>query len=312
MRVISDFELSRMIASSRAFGAYPMADSYREMSARLGHDFAPAIALLDHLPTFMTGDGHGAMRNAMARFLGLVRQPQLAAAREFAAGFGAAHLRAGGRFDLMDDFARPLFAAMNQVAIAARQLPESALALIDDLPLLFSPFTPLKLRLDMNARLGALIAEHGEEIVCEIGVMVLGARPLTGGLARSVHAVAVAHPGARLADMPWPERLTISPVTYVDRICLEPAIVGDESFVAGEAVRCLLQVPDWSPEERQSTMFGVGSHLCLGRPVSELIWTDTVALFAGCALRASAGPLEMKPGSDPFELPAHCPIAIEG
>lgn len=310
MRVISDFELSRSIASSRAFGAYPMADSYREMSARLGHDFGPAIALLDHLPTFMTGDGHGAMRSAMARFLGLVRQLQLAAARAFLAEFAAAHLRPGNSFDLMDDLSRPLFAAMNKVAVTAKQLPELALALIDDLPLLFSPFTPLKQRLDMNARLGALIAEHGAGIVCEIGVMVLGVRPLTGGLARSIHAVVAAHPGARLADMPWPERLTISPVTYVDRICLEPVTLGDESFAAGEAVRCLIQVPDWSPEERQSTMFGVGSHLCLGRPISEIIWTDTVALFADCPLRASAEPLAMKPGSDPFELPAHCPMKI--
>lgn len=310
MRVISDFELSRAVASSRAFGAYPMADSYREMSARLGHDFGPAIALLDHLPTFMSGDGHGAMRNAMARFLGLVRQPQLAAARAFLDDFGAARLRSGSGFDLMDDFSRPLFRAMSEVAMTAKQLPASTLDLVDDVPLLFSPFTPLKQRIEINARLGALIARHGAEIVCELGVMVLGVRPLTGGLARSIHAVVAAQAGARLADMPWPDRLTISPVTYVDRVCLEPASVAGERFAAGEAVRCLIQQPEWSPEERQSTMFGVGSHLCLGRPISEILWADAVALFAACALPASAGPLTMKPASDPFELPAHCPIAI--
>jgi hypothetical protein len=73
----------------------------------------------------------------------------------------------------------------------------------------------------------------------------------------------------------------------------------------------MIQLPAWSAEQRQTTMFGVGPHLCLGRPISEQIWTQCVALFAAQDLRASAAPMTMSPGNEPFDLPAHCPIAIE-
>jgi hypothetical protein len=311
MRVISDYELSRTIVASRAFGAYPMADGYKEMSARFGHDFAPAIALLERLPTFMDGEPHSGMRQAMARIFGVVRQPQLAAAKDFLAGFATIRLQPGQSFDLMDDMSRPLFRAMNRVAITAQGLPEPVLDLIDEIPLLFSPFTALKTRLAINARIGTMIADHGTDILCDVGLMSLGVRPLTGGLARSIHATVAAHQGSLLSAMHWPARISLSPVTYVDRICLEPTDLVGESFATGEHIRCEIQVRSWTQEQRQGTMFGAGSHLCLGRPISEQVWTHAAELFAARDLRASAGPLTMKPGSDPFELPAHCPISIE-
>jgi hypothetical protein len=288
-----------------------MAAGYTQLSERFGRDFGPAIALLEQLPTFMDGDAHAAMRAAMARVFGVIRQPQLAVAREFLAAFGAAMLRPGSRFDLMDDLSRPLFRAMSEVAVAARQLPGAALDLVDDIPLLFSPFTALKTRLEINDRLGGLTAQHGEEIICDLGLLVLGVRPLTGGLARSLHAVVADHQGRLLSAMPWPARISLSPVTYVDRMCLEPVTIAGEDFAAGDHLRCMIQGADRTAEQRQATMFGVGAHLCLGRPISEQIWTLAVELFAGQELRASAGPLKMKQGSDPFDLPVHCPIAIE-
>jgi hypothetical protein len=282
------------------------------MSARLGHDFAPAIALLERLPTFMDGEPHSAMRQTMARIFGAIRQPQLAAAREVLAAFAAAKLRPAVSCDLMGDLSRPMFRAMTRVAVSTRGLPEEVTDLIDQLPLLFSPVTAMKKRLEINARLGLLIAAHGVDILCDIGLMALGVRPLTGGLARSLHATIAGDQGNLLSAMAWPERISFSPVTFVDRMCLEAVTLGDQAFAPGEHLRCEIQVADWTPEQRQVTMFGVGAHLCLGRPISEQIWAHTIALLAAQELRATAGPLAMQPGSDPFELPAHCPITIEG
>jgi cytochrome P450 len=311
MRVISDYELSRAIVSSRAFRAYPMADGYKELAARFGHDFGASIAVLERLPTFMDGEAHRAMREAMARVFAAIRQPQLAVAREFLAEFAAARLRPGEQFDLMGDLARPMFRAMTGVAVTARQVPEAITDLVADVPLLFSPFTSLKTRLEINARLTALLAQHGEEIICDLGLLVLGVRPLTGGLARTLHVTVSGHQGQPLSAMAWPTRIALSPVTYVDRICLEPVTLAGEDFAAGEYLRCRIHVPEWTAEQRQTTMFGVGSHLCLGRPISELVWTAAVELFAAQDLRATAGPYSSRQGSDPFDLPAHCPISIE-
>jgi hypothetical protein len=281
------------------------------LSARYGHDFAPSIALLEGLPIFVDGDPHSAVRQAMARVFGAIRQPQLAAAGEFLADFGAAMLQPGKSFDLMDDLSRPLFRAMTRVATIARDLPDAVLDLIDEIPLLFSPMTALKQRLAINARVAALTTQHGTEILCDVGLMVLGVRPLTGSLARSLHATVADHQGSLLSAMPWPARITQSAVTYADRLCLEPVTLCGESFDVGDHLRCMIQVPAWSAEQRQTTMFGVGPHLCLGRPISEQIWTHSVELFSVRDLRASAGPLTMNPGNEPFDLPAHCPISIE-
>lgn len=311
MRVITDYELSRTIVASRSFGAWPMAGGYRELSSRFGHDFAPTIALLERLPTFMDGDPHSAMRQAMARIFAANREPQLAAAKSVLAAFGAARLRPGQHIDLMDDLSRPMFRSMTKVATTACGLADSVVDLVDELPLLFSPFTALKQRLALNARIGEIIAGHGSDILCDLGLMVLGARPLTGGLARSIHATIANHPGERLSAMRWPDRIILSPVTYVDRLCLEPVTLGGESFAIGDHLRCQIQRADWTAEQRRSTMFGVGAHLCLGRPISEQIWALAVELFAGVALCATAGPVTMAGGSDPFDLPAHCPISIE-
>src|SRR6185436_17556717 len=117
--------------------------------------------------------------------------------------------------------------------------------------------------------------------------------------------------GQLLSAMAWPERIIFSPVTFVDRMCLVPASLDGQNFAVGEHLRCEIQVSDWTHEQRQVTMFGVGAHLCLGRPISEQIWALCVALFSAQDLRATAGALVMKQGSDPFELPAHCPIQIE-
>ena len=200
---------------------------------------------------------------------------------------------------------------MTRVALTASDLPDTVLELVDEIPLLFSPLTALKQRLAINARIAALIEQHGTEKLCDIGLMVLGVRPLTGTLAWSLHATIAAHQGSRLSAMAWPARITMSPVTYIDRLCLEPVKLGQESFAAGDHLRCMIQLPAWSAEQRQATMFGVGSHVCLGRPISEQVWTLCVELFAAQELRAMAGPLTMSPGNEPFDLPAHCPISLE-
>ena len=97
---------------------------------------------------------------------------------------------------------------------------------------------------------------------------------------------------------------------FFDRIALRPVTIGEEGFEAGERVRCNIHAHDWTSQQRQSTMFGVGAHLCLGRPLSELVWTMTTSMFAAQECRLAVTPLAFRQDCEPFHLPVSCPVTV--
>ena len=210
MRIVTNYELVRQIATSDAFGAYSMADSYRELGHRLGADFGPTIALLDQLPTFMDGEAHRLARKTQAQRGTAHKQAQLDAAQSFLDQFAATALLPGTGFDLFADFARPLFRAISAAMVPDAWREGPWLDLMDDVPLLFSSSTSLKRRFAINRGLGALAEAHGPESWTQIVLLVLGNRPLSGSIALSLHDIFTRHAGQALNSFPWPAYFTQS------------------------------------------------------------------------------------------------------
>jgi cytochrome P450 len=310
VRVISDYELSRRVVASKAFRPFTIAENYSELSARFGHDFGPAISLFARFPAFMDGEAHKRMRMAMARLNERNKPQQLEAAAEFLRRFEAEALRPGNELDLMGDLAVPLFRAIGEAATSLAEAPAEVRALAEQVPVLFATFTPLKQRLRISERLNAAMAEFGEGILDDLALLGAGIAPLVGSLALSLHAVFRQNPAVSFSAIAWPQAFPESAVQYVDRICKVPVSLGGESFAPGEFIRCLIQSPEWSPEENRSLTFGAGQHLCLGRSLSELVWVMTVRTFAAHDWRAEPGALVMEDKAEPFERPARAPIVI--
>lgn len=303
MQTVEDHELSRETIGSKAFRAYRMADSYRELSARLGRDFSASIALLDRLPTFMAGEAHKRTRQAMARRNEISKPAQIAATDEFLAKFAAQRLKSGESVELMEDFARPLFQAIITAASTFNELPADIIALVERFPALFSSHTPLRQRIETNALLEKILDISGPEVLDDLALMVLGIYPLTGSIALTLHAVIRENPGIRLKDISWPGHFSESALHYVDRVCVTPATIGEERYAPDDRARCLIQSPGWTDAENRAMTFGAGSHLCLGRNLSELVWEKIVNWFAAQDFYAEAGTLRMRSGAEPFELP---------
>ncbi|MCB2059768.1 MAG: hypothetical protein R3E09_13185 [Novosphingobium sp.] len=303
MRIVDNHDLSRETICSKAFRAYRMADSYRELSARLGQDFGASIALLDRLPTFMSGEAHKRTRRAMARRNEISKPAQLAATDDFLAKFAARRLKPGESVELMQDFSRPLFQAIIAAASTFHELPDDIVSLVERFPALFSSHTPLKQRFETNTLLERILDRNGSDILDDLALMVLGIYPLTGSVARTLHAVIRENPDTRLKDLVWPDYFSQSALHYVDRVCVGSATIGEEPYAPEDRVRCMIQSPGWSEAENRAMTFGAGSHLCLGRNLSELVWAKVVGMFAEHDLFADAGELVMQRGSEPFELP---------
>jgi cytochrome P450 len=310
MRIITDHHLARAVISSDGFSAYSLADSYRALGQHLGHDFGPVISLFDRLPTFLDGEAHREARRALAHSMSRNKAEQVDAARNFLTTFGATKLQPGSCFDLLEDLAQPLYRAISSAGSPSAWLATEGFDLVEDLALLFSPATSLKKRFGINRRLADFTSRHGTTASHELGLLMLGIRPLTGSLALSLYDVLAQHPDAPLSAMVWPARLAHSALSYVDRICERPTIINEEHFEPGEHIRCVIQSPDWSAEQRQAVMFGAGAHACLGRPLSDLVWTMSAACFAAHDPGVAVEPLRMRHDSDPFDLPARTMVTI--
>ncbi len=304
LRIVADYHVSRGVIASRDFSTFRMADQYRLLSERIGHDFSASIHLLDRLPTFMEGPDHKAARKAMALRNDANKAAQLAAADAYLDEFAARELRAGNTVDLMQDFAVPMFDALALATTAAGGRVAPPMEFIRLFPSLFSSHTPLGKRIAIDRMLVALTEGADDAVFDDLALMVLGIYPLSGSLPLTLHAAFAAQPGAPLSAINWPDRYASSALHYVDRVCRSDTRVGDEAFTAGERVRCLIQSADWAQAQNHGMTFGAGAHLCLGRQLAEAVWEKVTRAFGGFDLLAEAGPLTMDPGGEPFDRPA--------
>lgn len=310
MLVLNEYSVCRSVLKSETFGVFPISDRYRELERRFGHDFRAVIALLERLPPFLDGEAHKASRRTLATFQAKGHQLQLKAAERWFAHFGKAVLQPGCRIDLLTDFACPLFRAIGEAYARAMHLPEEATNLAEDIPLLFSSYTPLGRRLELNQALGLMESAGGEMIYDHLALLALGVRPLTGSLALSLHHVFAEQPTMMLSAMRWPATFPVSALHFIDRIALAPVEISGRLVAQGERVRCLTFAEEWSDEERRANLFGGGAHLCLGQSLSRQLWEMAVAFFSRHDLLAEVLALHVTPKHEPFNMPDACQVVF--
>jgi hypothetical protein len=306
MRVFTDFETAKTIIQSKSFDNYSMANRYRELEARTGFDFSHAIALLERLPVFLNGDVHFRIRKAMARQISHTKECQFAHAQVAFRGLLEKHFKTGARPDLVTELAQPLWRSISTVIV-----PRNALSveLVDQVPGLFSPILSIRERLRINALIGDYTKEFpSEDALVLLGLAALGARPFVGTWSLAIDQILLENPGRPLSEIAWPDAYPVSSLTYVDRVCTE--LAPEHEIKVSERVRCMTQHPGYSTEQRKMSLFGFGAHTCLGKSISEKVWTMTVAELAKFDLIATCLGADMSPHSDPFHMPSSIRVML--
>jgi len=294
------------MVGSRDFKVWPMASSYRDMSAATGIDFSAVIGIFEAHPLFLNGADHKAARAYAAKFLSANRRAHEAVIDAVVDDVVAQIDKRQGDFDLLTELGDVVWDALAQSYCGARDdLGPLSLSLQG----LFLPKTPLRVRKKTNDRLQAIIDEDGKEALDQIILAVLGLRALSGGLVLSLHRIVTENHGKRLCDIAFPETYSESILRFADRLNAEPVVVSGCPYAAGTVFRCVTFDADYRLEENAKNLFGAGAHLCLGRTVSQYVWDRMVARLSQSRKRIKAGEIVVEDYKF-YIAPATCVVSV--
>jgi len=294
------------MVGSRDFKVWPMACSYRDLSAATGIDFSAIIGIFEAHPLFLDGARHKVARASAAKFLSSNRRANEAVVDavldDVMAKVDARH----GDFDLLAELGDVVSSVLVQSYCGTR---DSLVPLAESIQGLFLPKTPLRVRSKTNELLHAVIDEDGKEALDEMLLAILGLRALSGGLVLSLHRVVSENNGMRLCDITFPETFNESILRFADRVSDKPVVVDGCPYSAGTVFRCVTFDPDYSPESNAQNLFGAGAHLCLGRPLSQYVWDQMVARLSKSQRRVNAGEIVVS-DFDYYIAPTTCLVSV--
>jgi cytochrome P450 len=299
----------RDLLKSEQFSAYPMIEAYEQIQSKTGLDFRASLQLLRCLPLFLTGQGHQEVRRAMAVKLASVQATQRNAVREEIEGI-AARLQPGIELDLIGELSLPLWRSTSQ-CILPRGSDLSGL--IENITTLFYPTLSLRKRLQINDGIQRYIDNCNENVseqLTMLSMAALGARPFVGSFALSVYDIASNNEGRALSDIIWPDSLTSSSLRFVDRTATTQMSRHGIDFEAGDRVRCHTHESVFHGHSNVEALFGYGSHVCLGRTISEYCWRLLAERLSRLSVRLLPLECRMDAHTEPFTMPVVARVRV--
>lgn len=295
-------EPASKIVSSDDFMAFPMGSKYREVSLRTATDYSSAIQLLEALPVFLSGDEHKKRRKSMALVYAQTRKLQEKAIAQVVDEVGQSIEHRHGAFNLIDELSIPLWTALrNVICSESREVKDLA----SELPDLFYPGSSPRKRKRLNNKLADILKSGNSQLLNQIALLTLGVRPFSSSLALSIHKIARDNDGKRLCEIEFPTSFPDSALTYVDRISMRDTVVDGCPFSAGSRIRCITFDPSYSEENNSKQLYGIGSHTCLGRPISDYTWIRLSNILSQSQKTIHPNALSVE-HREPFTIPTKC------
>ncbi len=285
VQFIDDFDEAQRFIKSEDYVPNNVADTYRLLSKRMALDFSPTIRLIEAMPLLMHGERHKFVRKQMAVGIASHKQQHEELAQAFIDQLS--HLVPPGQtVEWLSGVLQPLWFAMK----GGESNPHAAfLDVIRQAPLLFNIKTRLRDRLAINERIRAFIEfdeATADARLISLGENVLGMTPFVMTFAQSLHAIFCEHIGTPLSAIDWPSQPISSAVLSTERHVLPEA---QAPSGCPRSVLCVLQGPQRTPEQNLRLLYGAGEHACLGRALSNTVWSmlTTALSRLPCAVQSS-------------------------
>lgn len=300
-------ETASNIASSDDFIAFPMGSKYRQISSRTAIDYSSAIQLLESLPVFLSGDEHKERRKSMAIVYAQTRKLQEKAIDQVVEEVAQSIEHRHGAFDLIDELSTPLWTALRNVICTEG---EEVKDLANELPDLFFPILSPRRRQSINNKLTRILKSGTDQLLDQLALLVLGVRPFSASLALSIHKIARDNDGKRLCDIAFPTSFPDSALTYVDRISLRDTVIDGCPFSAFSRIRCTTFDSSYTDEINSKQLYGIGSHTCLGRPISVYTWNKLSNILSQSQKTIHPSALSVE-DREPFTIPTKCIVSFQ-
>ncbi len=248
-----------------------------------------------HLPLFLEGDIHAERRRSFSRYLAsrmaeLERHlPDLVAGR-------LEPFRRKGVVDLVSEVTGPLVRDINSIFVE-RQVTEEigALNLLD----LFALNKSVRRFKDLEERVGraiAFLAAEGEDedlLGSRFSALTMGFETLMTMLTEDLHTAFHDHAGDRVRLPDYPIETGV-PLSY--RRAGSDFEMGGYAFKAGDLLRLQMQTTGYSGRRAdRETMFGAGTHSCVGKQASLRIWNALKQAFDAMEVRGRVKASELVP-----------------
>ena len=144
-----------------------------------------------------------------------------------------------------------------------------------------------------------------------LALAVLGRDALLGTLSESLYSIIAANEGRRLDEITYPPIPPETGVPYIERVAVKPIRDGETLFKAGDRLGLYLQAFAYSTHGRyQPRIFGVGSHVCLGKPFALDLWRGITRALSEIELYAEVVRHDMRKDEYVLLVPSHLDVRL--
>jgi cytochrome P450 len=312
---VLDARLISAIFRSEDFRINPFADHYRAIAERTGIDFAASISALDHIPFSKEGEEHQRLRSAMTAVVSADSREHIGGMETFVGDLVRELFVAGSEIELVQQLARPVFYELFSRWL---KVDEKEFLKESNISQVFDGAMSLNRRKKVNRDLHELSCAFSKRRdllpttpELAVGMNVLGNDALMGSLVLSAWHLLEQHPGARFSEIAFPPNLPATGVPFIERIANRDVEIDGMKVAKDEKVRLMIDATSRQVTGDEADLFfGKGRHLCIGKPMTLIIWRSVAKAIASLPLRFTTGEMRLRSGDYAFTYPEYARISL--
>lgn len=265
---------------------YSMSDQYRLLSDHFKIDFSATIELLELLPVFVGGERHKELRKQMAIAMSQNKEAQHQIVNNYLNKIPKI-LDVNKNIDLKEELFIPMWRDLININ---DEFTTEEILLIEKIPLLFNKYLSINQRKKINQEITEFMKRNAcknNDYLFKLGSHSLGFTPLIESLCLSLHEIFKVNIGKKLSEINYSNLYPTSAVPMTERYDAN-----------GNIYHCPINSKEYSESENQMLLFGAGSHVCLGGPLSRYIWDCLTKVLKSLDLKINSSNLSTKNSSE--------------
>jgi hypothetical protein len=290
--IITDRQCCERLLASPDTRPATYSDDYVALNKRLGIDFSNVLLAFFHIPMCLHDEEHKNARRRVAEHMA-ARRSDLSACMKESLAVHLEPLRREGEVEIVRQVLEPLILSVTE---PLTDVPPALAADCRTVSTIFDKSIGPRKRQRVEAELdhmrAAIASKLGpnaseDAIGLRLALAVLGRDTLLGTLGESLFCILSANQGRRLNEITYPRVPPETGVPYIERVVVKSFCDHETEFNTGDRLRIYVQTFAYSDSPRErAQIFGVGSHLCLGKALSLDLWNgiasslSTIPLYA--------------------------------
>lgn len=119
------------------------------------------------------------------------------------------------------------------------------------------------------------------------------------------------HQGARLSEVSFPANIVATGVPFIERIANRDIEISGMKVSRDQKIRLVLDTTSRAMSGTETDLFfGKGRHLCVGKPMTLIVWRSLAKALNALPLRFTLGEMKFRGGDYAFNYPEYARITL--